>query len=179
MRAPAQPPEVPLDIAIQQMKRRHVRDVMEIERRVYPRPWSVGLFFGELAQRPTRTYLVAVRRKEIVGYGGLMRILDEGHITTLAVCPERQRRAVGSRLLLALVEDARRHEVLSLGLEVRLANWPAQRLYSLFGFRPVGIRKNYYAETGEDALVMLIDDIQGDEFTKRIGRIRSRLGMVS
>ena len=175
-RAPADPPGLPAQVTLSPMRRRHVRDVLAIERVVYPRPWSAALFFSELAQRATRTYLVAHEGRTLVGYGGLMCHLDEGHITTLAVRPEVQHRKIGSRLLLALVEEARSRPVRSLALEVRVANWPAQRLYSWFGFRPVGVRKNYYAETGEDALVMWIDDLGSDEIGSRIDRIRVAVG---
>jgi ribosomal-protein-alanine N-acetyltransferase len=171
-RAPAQPPEVPAQVALSAMRRRHVRDVLGIERIVYPRPWSAALFFSELAQRTSRYYLVAHHGRTLVGYGGLMCHLDEGHITTLAVRPEFQHRKVGSKILFALVEEARSRPVRSLALEVRVANWPAQRLYSWFGFRPVGVRKNYYAETGEDALVMWIDDLSSEEIEARVDRIR-------
>jgi ribosomal-protein-alanine N-acetyltransferase len=104
--------------------------------------------------------------------------LDEGHITTLAVDPGSQHRKIGTRILLALVEEARQRPVRSLALEVRVANWPAQRLYSWFGFRPVGVRKNYYAETGEDALVMWIDDVNSAEMDERLSRIRRSIGMT-
>jgi ribosomal-protein-alanine N-acetyltransferase len=155
------------------MKRRNVRDVLAIERRVYPRPWSAALFFSEIAQKASRMYLVAHHRKRVVAYGGLMCQLDEGHITTLAVDPDFQHARVGSRVLLALATEARRRSMASLALEVRVANWQAQRLYSWFGFRPVGIRKNYYSETGEDALVMYIDDVQSDAYADRLGRIEA------
>ena len=177
-RAPAEPPGHPAPIALSQMRRRHVRDVLAIERLVYPRPWSAALFFSELAQRTSRHYIVATSGKTLVGYGGLMCHLDEGHITTLAVDPGSQHRKIGTRILLALVEEARRRPVRSLALEVRVANWPAQRLYSWFGFRPVGVRKNYYAETGEDALVMWIDDVNSAEMDERLSRIRRALGMT-
>lgn len=171
MKARATPPPERLEIELAPMRRRHVRDVLVIERRVYPRPWSAALFFSEIAQRTTRVYLVAHHRKRLVGYGGLMCQHDEGHITTVAVDPDFQHSGVGSRLLLALAQEAREQRLVSLALEVRVANWPAQRLYSWFGFRPVGIRKNYYSETGEDALVMYADDIQSDEYEARLARI--------
>jgi ribosomal-protein-alanine N-acetyltransferase len=172
VKAPADPPhQGTLDIEISPMRRRHVRDVMMIERAVYPRPWSASLFFSEISQKKTRTYLVATHAKDLVGYGGLAVHLDEGHITTLAVAPEEQRRRVGARILYALVVAARDQGVRTLTLEVRVANWPAQRLYSWFGFRPVGIRRNYYAETGEDALVMWIDDLQSPEAATRLARV--------
>ena len=176
MRAPADPPGVPFEIEISAMKRKHVRDVLDIERTVYPRPWSAALFFSEIQQRRSRHYVVAIHEKTLIGYGGLMVHQDEGHITTIAVAPAFQHRGVGVRLLLNLVQEAREREARTLGLEVRVANWPAQRLYAWFGFRPVGIRKNYYAETGEDALVMWIEDLQGDEITRRLARIRTATG---
>lgn len=175
MRAPADPPLVPLHIELGPMRRRHVREVLAIERRVYPRPWSAALFFSEISQRNSRYYLVAHVDKDLVGYGGLMCQVDEGHITTLAVDPEVQHRHIGSRILLALVTEARTRGMLSLALEVRVANWPAQRLYSWFGFQPVGVRKNYYSETGEDALVMWVDDVQGDAYGRRIAGIEEVL----
>jgi ribosomal-protein-alanine N-acetyltransferase len=171
MRAPADPPFVPVEIELSPMRRRHVRDVLSIEREVYPRPWSAALFFSEIAQRSTRYYLVAHALRQLVGYGGLMCQHDEGHITTLAVRPDFQHQHIGSRILVALVAEARRRGMVSLALEVRVANWPAQRLYSWFGFRPVGVRKNYYSETGEDALVMWVEDVQGDEYAARLARI--------
>lgn len=174
-RAPVEPPELPAQVDLSPMRRRHVRDVLGIERSVYPRPWSAALFFSELAQRSSRTYLVAHLGRMLVGYGGLMCHLDEGHITTLAVDPQFQHRAIGARILLALVDEARSRGVRSLGLEVRVANWAAQRLYSWFGFRPVGVRKNYYAETGEDALVMWLDDLGSEEVAARLRRIRERV----
>ena len=174
-RAPAEPPELPAQVTLSAMRRRHVRDVLSIEREVYPRPWSAALFFSELAQRSSRHYLVAHHGRSLVGYGGLMCHLDEGHITTLAVRPDFQHRKVGTQLLLTLADEARARPVRSLALEVRVANWTAQRLYSWFGFRPVGVRKNYYAETGEDALVMWIDELTSDEIGARLETIRRAL----
>lgn len=163
-------------IALAPMKRRHVRDVLEIERLVYPRPWSAALFFSEISQKKTRHYMVANHGKRLIGYGGLMVHGDEGHITTVAVDPDHQHRGVGARLMLNLIDEARARGARTLALEVRLANWPAQRLYSWFGFRPVGIRKNYYAETGEDALVMWVEDVQGPDVAERMTRVRAKVG---
>ncbi|TMK16670.1 MAG: GNAT family N-acetyltransferase [Actinobacteria bacterium] len=118
-RAPAEPPGAPAQMSLTPMRRRHVRDVLAIERVVYPRPWSAALFFSELAQRTSRHYLVAHHGRTLVGYGGFMAHLDEGHITTIAVHPDFQHRKIGSRILLALVEEARRRPVRSLALEVR------------------------------------------------------------
>ncbi|HEX9711121.1 MAG TPA: ribosomal protein S18-alanine N-acetyltransferase [Actinomycetota bacterium] len=176
MRAPSDPPQVPLAIEIVPMRRRHVREVLAIEREVYPRPWSAALFFSEIGQRKSRHYVVVQHDKDVIGYGGLMVHDDEGHITTIAVDPAYQHGGVGSRLMLNLVEEARARGARTIALEVRVANWAAQRLYALFGFRPVGIRKNYYAETGEDALVMWIEDCRTTEMDARLAKVRSTVG---
>jgi len=176
MRAEVDPPLDMSEVTLAQMKRRHVRDVLAIERRVYPRPWSAALFFSEISQRKTRYYIVAQSQRQVIGYGGLMVHADEGHITTVAVDPDFQHQSVGTRVLLDLVTEARTRSARSLALEVRVANWPAQRLYAWFGFRPVGVRRNYYAETGEDALVMWIEDVSDVDISERLARIRASLG---
>jgi ribosomal-protein-alanine N-acetyltransferase len=176
VRAEADPPRASVPIAMTPMRRRHVRDVLDIERQVYPRPWSASLFFSEISQRKTRHYIVAMSDKRLVGYGGLMVHQDEGHVTTIAVDPQFQHGGVGTRLLLDLLDEARARSANTLALEVRVANWPAQRLYAWFGFRPVGVRKNYYAETGEDALVMWIEELQSEDIGARLERIRDSIG---
>jgi ribosomal-protein-alanine N-acetyltransferase len=172
MRAEADPPRGVVPVTLSPMRRKHVRDVLEIEHQVYPRPWSASLFFSEISQRKTRHYVVAHNLRQLVGYGGLMVHQDEGHITTIAVDPEYQHHGVGTRILLDLVSEAIERGAHTLALEVRVANWPAQRLYAWFGFRPVGVRKNYYSETGEDALVMWIEDLHDDDIAARLRKIR-------
>ena len=146
-------PRQPLAIELVPMRRRHIPQVLDIERQVYPRPWTMTLFLSEIVQRSTRFYIVAKARRQVVGYAGLMVFGDEAHVTNIAVDPAAHRRKVASRLLFALVTEARRRGATACTLEVRVANHAAQGLYQ-FGFAPVGIRKNYYAETGEDALIM-------------------------
>jgi ribosomal-protein-alanine N-acetyltransferase len=162
-----------LVVRLQAMRRRHLRSVLRIESKVYPVPWSMSLFLSELALRSTRAYYVAFVGRQVVGYAGLMMTLDDGHITTIAVDPAWHRHKVGTRLLLALAQEARRRGATSLTLEVRLGNKPAQNLYRRFGFRPVGVRKNYYAETKEDALVMWAEDVAGEEYAKLLETIES------
>src|SRR6266446_2527616 len=107
VRAEADPPRPVFDVSLTPMRRKHVRDVLSIERRVYPRPWSAALFFSEISQRKTRHYIVAMVGKEVAGYGGLMVHEDEGHITTIAVAPELQHAGIGTRLMLDLMAEAR------------------------------------------------------------------------
>lgn len=163
------------EVAIAPMRRRHLRAVLRIEAQVYPRPWSLRLFMSELALRSTRTYSVALLDGVVAGYSGLMVAGEDAHVTTLAVDPNWHRRGVGSRLMLqmarAAVEQGARH----LTLEVRMSNDPAQGLYRKFGFAPAGVRKNYYAETNEDALVMWANDIDTPEYRARLTRIEEGL----
>jgi ribosomal-protein-alanine N-acetyltransferase len=167
------PPE--LDVRILAMRRRHLRSVLRIEGRAYPVPWSMSLFLSELALRSTRAYYVAYVGRQLVGYAGLMMTLDDGHITTIAVDPPWHRHKVGSRLLLALTKEALRRGATSLTLEVRLHNKGAQNLYRQFGFRPVGVRKNYYAETKEDALVMWAEDVATPEYAKLLDSLEAEI----
>jgi ribosomal-protein-alanine N-acetyltransferase len=144
----------PLVVLIVPMRRRHVRSVLGIETQVYPRPWTMSLFLSELGLRATRSYFVAKVGRDVVGYAGLMVSVDEGHVTTIAVDPAWHRHHIGTRLLLAVTREAIAKDLNALTLEVRMSNQPAQEMYRRFGFNAVGMRKGYYAETNEDALVM-------------------------
>ena len=162
-----------LDVQLVPMRRRHLRSVMRIEVQVYPRPWSLSLFMSELALRSTRVYYVARVEGVVVGYAGLMMTVDDGHITTIAVEPAWHRHKIATRLLLALARQAILRGATSLTLEVRVRNKGAQELYRRFGFRPCGIRKNYYVETNEDALVMWADDVDSPEYSARLDAIEA------
>jgi ribosomal-protein-alanine N-acetyltransferase len=157
------------------MRRRHLRAVLRIEAQVYPRPWSLALFMSELGLRTTRSYVVARVDGVVVGYAGLMLSLDDAHVTTIAVDPAWQRHKIGTRLLLHLARDAVRRGARNLTLEVRVSNQQAQAMYHQFGLRPAGIRKNYYVETNEDALVMWAEDIDGPEYRDMLRSIEARV----
>lgn len=162
-------------VRVSSMRRRHLPGVLRIEKQVYPRPWTMGLYLGELALPATRIYLAARINNRVVGYGGVMMNLDEGHITTLAVDPSLQVHKIGTRLLLILARRAVVRGATALTLEVRVTNEAAQNLYRKFGFAPAGIRKNYYAEINEDALVMWIHDVDHADFAQRLARIEAAL----
>lgn len=179
-------------VEIAPMRRRHLRQVLSIERRVYPRGWTPALFVSELEQTTTRAYFVALvppsalrgetrapagglRRRRVVGYAGVLVQAGEAHVTTVAVDPAIHRRKVATHLLLALVEGARSRGADAMTLEVRAGNYGAQRLYSSFGFVPAGVRRGYYAETGEDAVIMWLEDLRGEDVAARIAAQRARL----
>lgn len=157
------------------MRRRHLRAVMRIEAQVYPRPWSLPLFMSELALRSTRSYTVARVQGVVVGYSGLMLAGEDAHVTTLAVDPAWHRRGIGSRLLIHMARTAVEAGAARLTLEVRVGNQPAQALYRRFGFYPAGVRKNYYVETNEDALVMWVDDIAASPYQRRLASLEAGL----
>ena len=173
-RSPGITVDEPVELEITRMRRRHLKGVMAIERQVYPRPWSPNLFLSEMSELRNRSYLVARMGRELVGYGGIMCYGEEAHVTTIAVDPEYHRRKIGTRILFELVQEAIRMGARAVSLEVRVSNWGAQRLYSQFGFRPVGIRKNYYQETGEDAVVMWADNVRSRDYFEQLDRIISQ-----
>ena len=172
-RVPDEIREEDLEVHIVPMRRRHLRSVLRIESQVYPRPWSLSLFMSELALRSSRAYYVARVGGLVVGYSGLMLTGDDAHVTTIAVDPAWHRHKIGTRLLLNLAHEARRRDARHLTLEVRVGNEPAQAMYRKFGFRPAGIRKNYYVETNEDALVMWADDIDTPEYAERLDELEA------
>ncbi|MGH9150433.1 MAG: ribosomal protein S18-alanine N-acetyltransferase, partial [Acidimicrobiales bacterium] len=178
-RAPERREPVPLTVHLVPMRRRHLRTVLRIEAQVYPRPWSLSLFLSELAIRTTRAYYVARVDGLVVGYAGLMVTGEDGHVTNLAVDPAWHRQKIGSRLLANLAREALARGARNLTLEVRVSNHAAQALYARFGFRPAGLRKNYYAETNEDALIMWAEDIDTPEYAERLAAIEAAVGSTT
>lgn len=164
-----------LEVEITPMRRRHLPAVLRIEAKVYPRPWSAGLFLSELAQKGSRAYFVARHQGKVVGYAGVMILGDEGHVTNIAVDPSFHRNRIGMRLLLALVDASRERKIRSMTLEVRRANTGAQTMYKMFGFQTVGVRRGYYVETGEDAYIMWAESVDSNEYTTRLDSIRKKL----
>ena len=162
-------------IEIVPMRRRDVREVIAIERQVFTLPWSENLYFSELSMPATRLYYVARSEGGIVGYVGCMLIVGEGHITTIGVAPDFQRRKIGMALLHRAITEAMLRDADAMTLEVRVTNRGAQELYRSFGFAPVGIRKNYYADDNEDAIVMWAYGLKTPEYDDRISRIGHHL----
>ena len=170
-----EPQPVELDVELLPMRRRHLRAVLRIEAQVYPRPWSLSLFVSELALRASRLYAVARVDGSVAGYAGVMFAGEDAHVTTIAVDPAWHRHRIGTRLLLHLARSSVERGARHLTLEVRVSNAGAQALYRTFGFRPAGIRRNYYVETNEDALVMWADDIDGPEYRAQLDAIEAEV----
>ena len=159
-------------LAVEPMTRAHLREVLTIDALVYPRPWSASLFKQELAS-PDRVHLVAIADEAVVGHAGLMLLHDEGHVSTVAVHPDHQRGGIARRLMIALTRAAIERDMASLTLEVRTSNRAAQELYRAFGFVPAGVRRNYYTDGDEDALVMWAVDIQSVPYRERLAAIEA------
>jgi [ribosomal protein S18]-alanine N-acetyltransferase len=164
-----------VEIDLTKMRRRHLRRVLAIEGRVYPRPWSASLFLSELAQRYSRTYLVARHDAQVVGYAGMMFTHRDAHVTNIAVDPDWHGHRIGTRLLLALVTEAIARGSETISLEVRVTNEIAQSMYEKFGFSIEGVRKGYYVETNEDAYVMVVDNALSTDYRVRLQAIRDDL----
>ena len=144
-----------MSIEIQLFAARHVAEAAELERQCFAAPWTEQALREEL-DNPAALFLAAVDTDtgETVGYLGCHLILDEGYIANVAVSPAHRRRGIGGKLVQALIERAQTGGASFLTLEVRASNEPALALYRHYGFRPVGVRPNFYEKPREDALLM-------------------------
>jgi ribosomal-protein-alanine N-acetyltransferase len=160
------------DLVIVPMRRAHIRKIMPIEQQVYPRPWTAQVFVEELEQARVgkRHYLVGTIGDELVGYGGLLYVENDAHVTNIAVHPMWRSRGIATELLLDLAWEANSCGCEAMTLEVRHTNVAAQQLYRRFGFVPAGVRKKYY-ENRDDAIVMWCAGVQEPEFAERLRKI--------
>ncbi|HHV71356.1 MAG TPA: ribosomal protein S18-alanine N-acetyltransferase [Clostridia bacterium] len=142
------------ELAIRPMELSDLDRVLEIEKKSFPSPWSKYAYLSELCENKHAHYLVGEVLGKVVSYGGIWTILDEAHITTIAVDPDYRGRNYGEQMLAALIKAALQRMAEKMTLEVRKSNYPAQSLYLKFGFEPAGIRKGYYVDNNEDAIIM-------------------------
>jgi [ribosomal protein S18]-alanine N-acetyltransferase len=161
-------------VSIEPMRRADLDAVHRIDRRCYPSPWLSTAYQTELTN-PSACYLVARRGGSVVGYGGQWVISDEAHITTLAVDPDYQGRRIGERLLLEMMHEAIWRGATHTTLEVRESNRIAQNLYRKYGFREAAIRKNYYTDNGENAVVMWANEINTPLYAALLRELRAKL----
>jgi ribosomal-protein-alanine N-acetyltransferase len=165
----------PLEVRLMPMRRRHLRSVLRIEGQAEHRGWSLGLFMSELANPSGRRYLVAKAGGSVVGFAGMLFVGTDGHVTTISVDEAWRRQHVAPRLMLALSREAVARGATAITLEVRAGNGAAQALYRRFGFAPAGIRRNYYSETDEDALVMWAHGVDTVEYAARLAAIEAAI----
>ena len=148
-------------IEYRKLKLRDLNSIEVIERSSYPTPWSRLMFAGELA-KPSSICLGAIdtERKELVGYLIISRYVDAWHVMNVAVAEPYRRRGVASGLMVRLFEETSRDGRRGYTLEVRVSNEAAIRLYEGLGFRARGIRRGYYTDNREDALIMWKDPVR-------------------
>ncbi len=151
-------------ITIRGFEPEDVAAALVLEEANQPQPWTEGIFNDELSAE-NRTYLVA-EDGVVCGFGGVMLVGDEAHITNLLVAVEHRGQGIGRRLMIGLIESAIEEGARHLTLEVRSENEAARSLYSGLGLAPVGLRPGYYDD--DDALIMWAHDIDSTEYAERL-----------
>ncbi|WP_274649106.1 ribosomal protein S18-alanine N-acetyltransferase [Paenibacillus humicola] len=141
--------------------------VLDIEREAFTSPWSGEAFVNELTNNHFARYMVMDLDGDIIGYGGMWTIMDEAHVTNIAVRSDYRGRGLGEKLLTELQRTAVFFGSARMTLEVRVSNEIAQRLYRKLGFEPSGIRPGYYSDNQEDALIMWAELEQAGAENKR------------
>lgn len=139
------------------MEARDVDQIHEIERASFSIPWSRNAFLTEVTENICARYLVLSVDKVPRAYAGMWFVLDEAHVTNIAVHPDFRGAGLGEKITRALIQLAADSGMTWMTLECRRSNIAAQNLYRKLGFTDVGFRKRYYADTGEDALVMALE----------------------
>ncbi|WP_234122291.1 ribosomal protein S18-alanine N-acetyltransferase [Clostridium hydrogenum] len=134
-------------------EKKYLREIMSIENLSFSIPWTKDAMEKELTNKFAK-YVVVKLDNLVIGYGGMWLILDEGHITNIAVHPEFRGIGAGKKIIEALIDVCKKNDISSLTLEVRVSNYVAKNLYTKFGFIEEGIRKNYYNDNNEDAIIM-------------------------
>ena len=146
-----------MDITVRRAEERDLDAITLIEARCFEGqdPWSRNAFYNEIVENADRTlYLAAEKDQAVLGYMGVWKILDEGHITNVAVDPDYRRQHIAEKIIEEMIRRTSEEGITSWTLEVRADNEPAIRLYEKMGFREEGVRPGYYEYDGTDALIM-------------------------
>jgi [ribosomal protein S18]-alanine N-acetyltransferase len=155
-----------------------VPDVMSLEKRCYSLPWSSNAYITEIGN-PNAHYLVAkLGNGLLIGYGGVWVVMDEMHITTLAVEPVMRGRRIGERMLIRLLQEGMKRGAVRATLEVRQRNEVAHNLYLKYGFKDVAIRRAYYSDNGENAVIMWAEDVVAPTNTTMLRRNLRQLELL-
>ena len=152
------------------MEVKDLDQIMVIELESFTTPWTKESFRVEIQENGLAQYFIAEIDGKVVGYGGIWLILDEGHITNVAVGKEYRGLGVGNKLVEALILYCKEKNITNMTLEVRESNLVAQNLYKKYGFLEYGIRPNYYADDHEDAVIMWKVVEEGDNFVNTSNR---------
>jgi ribosomal-protein-alanine N-acetyltransferase len=165
--------EGPLSISL--MLDADISAVLSIEQRSFSTTWPANAFFQELHDNKLAHYYVGRIGNRVVAYGGIWVILEDSHVTTIAVSPEFRGRRCGEQMLLHLLDQAIERGASWMTLEVRESNTAAQALYRKYGFTTVSTRRGYYSDNNENALVMWAGNLKSDIYKNRLGALRSSL----
>ena len=133
----------------------HTAKLAELEKLCFSEPWSEKALLEEI-DNPAAYFIAAVEGDAVLGYGGMHTVLGESYIDNIAVFPEHRGRGVGRAVTRALIEKAKENDGVFITLEVRASNTPAIALYTALGFETVGVRKRFYTNPDEDALIMTL-----------------------
>ena len=167
---------ISMDISISKMTKDDIDGVFEIEAQSYgPHHWSKESFYNELQNNIATYYVAKNNDNKVVGFLGAWTILDESHITTIAVSPEFKRQHIGESLLLSFIEESYSKFVKYITLEVRVSNEPAINLYKKYSFKSLGTRKGYYQDNNEDALIMWTENIFSEKFKEMYNKNKNEL----
>ncbi|AFS77349.1 ribosomal-protein-alanine acetyltransferase RimI [Gottschalkia acidurici 9a] len=141
------------DIIVKEMSYEDIDGVVEVENMSFVTPWSKESFENELKNK-LAVYVVAKDDDRVVAYGGVWLIIDEGHVTNIAVHTQYRGKEIGSLILDELIRLCKQKNMTSMTLEVRKSNEAAKNLYKKFNFEEIGIRPKYYSDNNEDAIIM-------------------------
>lgn len=145
---------------IRRMQKADIKAVFDIEMNTFAVPWPEASFHHELDENPAARYLVAENNAgEVIAYAGAWMIFEEAHITNIAVRKDFRGQGIGIALTRALIQYAANLGVQYMTLEVRRSNMVAQDMYRKLGFEKLGVRKQYYTDNGEDALLMVLQNM--------------------
>lgn len=163
-------------IQITEMTSDDIEAVVKIEEEAYgEHHWSKASFYDEMQNNLAKYYCAKNSSGEILGYAGTWHIIDEGHITTIAVKNEYKRQHIGEALIVKILDDCYKEGIKYLTLEVRVSNTAAIGLYTKYGFNSLGTRKGYYQDNNEDALIMWTENIFYDKFKNKFNENKERL----
>lgn len=166
-------------INVLKMTKEDVEEVFEIEKLVHPNHhWSKDAFYNEVSNNLAHYYCSKDENGKILSYVGVWHIFEEAHITTLAVHPEYRNMQLAQVLLIKTIEDCYKEMVKYITLEVRESNIPAISLYEKFLFESIGMRKNYYQDNGENAIIMFTQNIWYDKFKNNFNQIKENINKV-
>jgi [ribosomal protein S18]-alanine N-acetyltransferase len=165
----------PRTIEIAPMKNEDIPRVLQIESLCFSTPWPRNAFSNELNDNKLAHYFIGRFENQVIAYSGLWVVLEDAHITTIAVIPAQQRKRFGEQMLVHLIEESIGRGARWITLEVRESNVAAQNLYKKYGFTVVSTRRGYYSDNDENALVMWAGNLKGEIYQNRLRTLKESL----